>query len=115
MDHRQLHETLSMSTEDGQKIQIINVVQAKSAKSKKMSTTTTAKSAFDPSIIPDDVTLNTMNIDHGYFLSFMPQHKSKMQAFDEYHKIIPLILCQECLAEQAFRNCHQYLITLCGT
>jgi hypothetical protein len=36
------------------------------------------KSAFDPSIIPDDVAANTMSIDHGYFLSFLPQQKGKL-------------------------------------
>ena len=34
------------------------------------------KSTFD-STIPEDIASNTMNIDHGYFLSFLPQQKSE--------------------------------------
>jgi hypothetical protein len=37
-----------------------------------------AKLSFDPAVIPDDIASNTMNIDHGYFLSFLPQQKSKL-------------------------------------
>ena len=70
-DHNDMQETFSMADHDDHKIQIINVPSH--GKMKKAGD----KSTFDPSVIPDDIASNTLNIDHGYFLSFLPQQKSK--------------------------------------
>ena len=74
-DHNDMQETFSMADHDDHKIQIINVPS--NGKMKKGGD----KSTFDPSVIPDDIASNTLNIDHGYFLSFLPQQKSKHKTF----------------------------------
>lgn len=74
-DHNDMQETFSMADHDDHKIQIINVPS--NSKMKKAGD----KSSFDPSVIPDDIASNTLNIDHGYFLSFLPQQKSKDKTF----------------------------------